>query len=161
MKHRSDDISPHRPSRPLVDVESHPNPSSQQTGLGGENDALLGAPIEPVSSILVEDSSKVPNSSDDISPSTTLHRSSYVLLMALLYVGLAIFSWVVTCILAFRPITAKHYGAWIWNADNNGYGWSSPKRIHSLYVKNENWYRTARVMQAIVGVLTLPLTSAV
>lgn len=93
--------------------------------------------------------------------STTLHRSAYVLILVLLYSGLALFAWVVTCILTHRPITAKHYGAWIFNKENDGYGWTGAGYINSLYVKNENWYRTARVLQSIVSVLTIPLTSAV
>jgi hypothetical protein len=32
---------------------------------------------------------------------------------------------------------------------------------HSFYVKNEQWYRTTRVVQSIVSVLTIPLTSTV
>lgn len=94
-------------------------------------------------------------------PSTTLHRSAYVLILVLLYAGLAVFAWVVTCILTFRPITAKHYGAWIFNKDNDGYGSVSAKYIPSLFTKNQRWYRAARVLQSIVSVLTIPLTSAV
>jgi hypothetical protein len=35
-----------------------------------------------------------------------LHRSGYILLLGLIYIGLALFSWVVTCYVSFRPITA-------------------------------------------------------
>ena len=94
-------------------------------------------------------------------PSTTLHRSVYVLILVLLYMSMAVFAWVVTCILTFRPITARHYGAWIVNDDNNGYGWVSTKHIPSLFIMNETWYRAARVLQSVVSVLTIPLTSAV
>ncbi|KAL2008765.1 hypothetical protein VTN00DRAFT_6959 [Thermoascus crustaceus] len=58
-------------------------------------------------------------------------------------------------------MSTNHYGIWFWDRDNNGYGWASVSYIHSLYVKNETWYRTARVIQSIVVVLTIPLTSAV
>jgi hypothetical protein len=90
-----------------------------------------------------------------------LDRSWYILYLALGYIGLALFSWVVTCILSVRPITANHYGVWIWNAQNNGYGWTSSDHFHSLYVRNERWYRAAQIIQAIVTVFTIPLTSAV
>lgn len=100
-------------------------------------------------------------SKPEATPSATLHRSGYILFLTLIYICLAIFSWVVTCYLSFRPITAKHYGAWIWNNDNDGYGWTSYKYLMSLYRKNQRWYHAARVIQSIVGVLTIPLTSAV
>ncbi|KAJ5671878.1 hypothetical protein N7507_001005 [Penicillium longicatenatum] len=90
-----------------------------------------------------------------------LARSWYILYLALGYIGLALFSWVVTCILSVRPITANHYGVWIWNAQNNGYGWTSSDYFHSLYVRNERWYRAAQIIQSIVTVFTIPLTSAV
>lgn len=33
--------------------------------------------------------------------------------------------------------------------------------MHSFYEKNERWFQAARVVQAIVAVLTLPMTTAV
>lgn len=93
------------------------------------------------------------------SPSATLHRSGYILFLVLLYVGLALFSWIITCFLSFRPVTANQYG--VSNDHKDVYRSREPKYIHSLYVRNQNWYRAARVMQSIVGVLTIPLTSAV
>lgn len=95
-------------------------------------------------------------------PQARLLKSSwYILYLVLGYIGLALFSWVVTCILSVRPITAKHYGVWIWNDQNNGYGWTGPNYFHSLYVRNERWYRAAQIIQSIVTVFTIPLTSAV
>ena len=92
--------------------------------------------------------------------STKLHRSAYIIILVLFYTGLAISAWVITVILSFRPITAKHYGVWIYNREDDGYGWGSAEHIPSLFAKNEQWYRAARVIQSIVGVLTIPLTSA-
>ncbi|KAK5683196.1 hypothetical protein LTS10_004727 [Elasticomyces elasticus] len=43
----------------------------------------------------------------------------------------------------------------------SAYGWTGPSVIHSFYTKNEAWLRAAQVMQSIVAVLTIPLTSAV
>lgn len=162
MEYHCDDISPQTSPRPSDDRDCHLNPASQQTEEDeGEDDIFLNTPIAPISSAHVEDPTEVLKSSEDVSPSTRLYRSTYVLLLTLLYMGFAIFAWTVTCILSLRPITANHYGAWIWDNNNNGYGASSPKHLQSLYVKNENWFRTARVIQALVGVLTIPVTSAV
>ena len=40
-------------------------------------------------------------------------------------------------------------------------GWRDSKSTHTLYVKNEDWYQAARVIQGIVAVLVIPMTSAV
>ena len=94
-------------------------------------------------------------------PSTTLHRSGYILVLVLLYAALALTSWVLLCLLTFKPLTAHHYGVDIDTRRNNGYGWVSPLYIHGLYLKSEHIFRAAKVIQAIVSVLTIPLTSAV
>jgi hypothetical protein len=38
-------------------------------------------------------------------PSTELYRSGYILFLVLIYIGLAISTWVITCSLSLRPIT--------------------------------------------------------
>lgn len=43
-------------------------------------------------------------------PRLQLRSSSYVLALVALYMALALFSWVVTCILTVRPITTASYG---------------------------------------------------
>lgn len=47
-------------------------------------------------------------------PWIKLYHSGYVFLLAFVYAGLAIFAWVVTCILAHRPIgtSLQQYGEW-------------------------------------------------
>jgi hypothetical protein len=125
----------------------------KQSDVASEHDAfLIHESEDPIS----------PNNQPfQSSHATKLRRSAYVLLLVLLYSAAALFAWTITCILSFRPLTANHYGAWIWNKENNGYGWVSSTNYHSLYIKNERWYRTARVIQSIVSVLTIPLTSTV
>lgn len=44
---------------------------------------------------------------------------------------------------------------------DNGYGAVSFLYIHGLYVKSEHIFRAAKIIQAVVSVLTIPLTSAV
>lgn len=95
-------------------------------------------------------------------PSAILHRSGSILCLVILYVGLAIFAWVVTCYLSFRPITTSHYD--LRDDDNSNYGpaaWSGGKSSNLFFAHNERWYRAARIIQSIVSVATIPLTSAV
>ncbi|KAK3658838.1 hypothetical protein LTR56_001709 [Elasticomyces elasticus] len=93
-------------------------------------------------------------------PTAKLRRSGHVLLFVLLYSVLAVLAWTILCILTKRPLmTTKHYGV---DFDTpSAYGWTGPSVIHSFYTKNEAWLRAAQVMQSIVAVLTIPLTSAV
>lgn len=94
-------------------------------------------------------------------PTTTLYRSTPILPILALYSGLAIAAWTITCILSHRPISGlKNYAVDVAET-NNSYGWSGPLYIQSLYIRNEDWYRAARVLQSIVSVLTIPLTCAV
>lgn len=92
-------------------------------------------------------------------PSTELHRSGYTLFLVLVYIDLAIFASAVTCSLSFRPITTASHGPLIGNGSYvyHEFAWYTI----SLYNKNQKWYQAARVIQAIVSVLTIPLTSAV
>ncbi|PWY93017.1 hypothetical protein BO94DRAFT_622225 [Aspergillus sclerotioniger CBS 115572] len=93
-------------------------------------------------------------------PATQIRRSPYVVLLVLFYAALVLFAWIVTCRLSYRPITANHYGAWIWEDSNNGWGWTNTDYVVEAYRRNERWYRAARVVQSIASVLTIPLTSA-
>ncbi|PYI08324.1 hypothetical protein BO78DRAFT_310947 [Aspergillus sclerotiicarbonarius CBS 121057] len=94
-------------------------------------------------------------------PATQIRRCSYVVLLVLFYAALVLFAWIATCRLSHRPITANHYGVWIWEDSNNGWGWTNTDHVLEAYRRNERWYRAARVVQSIAGVLTIPLTSAV
>ena len=93
--------------------------------------------------------------------SARLHSSVYIVIITLGYICLATFAWVVTCILTYKPIGARHYGFVALDSDNNNYGDLTPAQYHSLYESSEQYYRVARVVQSIVAVLTIPLTSAV
>ncbi|KAF2229483.1 hypothetical protein EV356DRAFT_455776, partial [Viridothelium virens] len=90
----------------------------------------------------------------DPPPSALLGRSSWILVLVGAYSVLAIFAWTVLCVTTYRPITTPYY--------NRYYGHLySGFDIQSLYEKNQKWLESARVIQSIVGVLTIPLTSAV
>lgn len=86
-----------------------------------------------------------PVSSNSLPP-TRLHRSSYILVLTLFYAALAIFAWAVTSFLALGPVSAKSYGPFKFSGGLRGY---------------EGWYRAARIVQSIVSVSAIPLTSAV
>ena len=88
--------------------------------------------------------------SQTTSSSSRLHRSSSVLWIVVFYIVLAVVSWAVICVLSERPLTTSRYGY-------SNRASSSP----ASYVANEKWYQAMRVIQSIVGVLTIPITSAV
>ena len=141
---------------------SPPSPMPQQTP-AYEHDTPLQQPTTP---LIPQDQGHCDQHATQkklVKPpsSAKLHRSVYVLCLVFLYMALALFAWIVTCILTIRPITAKHYGVWIWTEDNNNYGWGPAESLRPLYLQNESWFQAARVMQSIVSVLTIPLTTAV
>ncbi|CAG7988839.1 unnamed protein product [Penicillium salamii] len=88
--------------------------------------------------------------------STELQRSPWILVLAGFYSILATSSWIILCILSFRPVTTNSY-----KATPNGTNARYYHPLASSYSANEQWYRAARVIQSIAGVLTIPLTSAV
>lgn len=150
------------------DSSSH-QPLGQSTGLprqisqaatieacGGEN-ALLSR--EDWRSLLPEDSRASnyetnPADADEgaDSPAVTLHRSVYIVLIVLIYASLALTAWILICVLTFKPLTTSHYGF-----DTR----VTRGHLQAKYIKSEEIYRAARTVQAVVGVLTIPLTSAV
>lgn len=118
--------------------------------------AACGIPIHPVM--------KTP-SKDHGSSSTTLHRSGYILLVVLIYISLAIFAWVVLCLLTTRPLSTP------FRAAPNGYNLSSSHltwdeymdspKLRLAYQKSAWWYSAVRIVQSIVTMSTLPVTTAV
>lgn len=82
---------------------------------------------------------------------TRLKTSSYVLFLALGYTLLALFAWITTCVLTYRPIGASEYG----------YQWNVSYVPRSRYQLTTRWYKASRVAQSVVSVLTVPLASAI
>ena len=129
-----------------------------------ETDAFLPSPDIPAAP-----SARLPSTepaeerrrSGQLSPSTKLHRSAFVLLLVFFYALLALFAWILTCILTVRLITGPdHYDLYV--EDSSDYGYlNDGTPLYTYYAKNENWFRAARVIQSIVSILTIPLTSAV
>ncbi|KAF9876950.1 hypothetical protein CkaCkLH20_05796 [Colletotrichum karsti] len=83
--------------------------------------------------------------------------------MVALYAALYIFTWTTTCILAYRPLWTSQYTTQYLKEYQETTNRSSstffdvPKTI----AKNKSWYQAIRVLQSIVAVSTLPLTTAV
>lgn len=81
-------------------------------------------------------------------------RHYHISFVVLAYICLALFAWISTCILSFRPIVSSTYFA----DTTHTFFYSNLDR---LYQKNERWFQATRVLQSIVSVLAIPLTSAV
>ncbi|KAK7031730.1 hypothetical protein R3P38DRAFT_2522568 [Favolaschia claudopus] len=89
--------------------------------------------------------------------STFLSRSPFIIISTLFYIALAAYAWVVTCILSRKPIGVNYYGV---RFLDNRYGDVGAQAFHALFVNSEKHFRAARILQSIVSVLTVPLTSA-
>ena len=81
-----------------------------------------------------------------VPPTAQLRRRPYMLYLVLLYACLAISSWTMLSILHSRPLTTNSYDS---------------KSSIKVLQKNMQWYRTAKILSSISGVLVIPLTSAV
>jgi hypothetical protein len=84
--------------------------------------------------------------------------------LVLLYSVAALYAWVIICILTHRPIGGVGYGIDQYNATLEN--WTNDKiplewYLDRLFDKSEKYFRAARVVQALVSVVTIPLTSAV
>lgn len=136
-------------------------------------DSLDGASVAPVSSTERESSSprQRPDTKDTYqhsSPSVPLKRSIYIVPLVLLYGGAALYAWVIICILKDRPIGGTGYGATAYdevqNNPTDAMRRSYPNAhsyLAALFTKSESYLRAARVVQSLVSVVTIPLTSAV
>ncbi|KAJ5513785.1 hypothetical protein N7463_003337 [Penicillium fimorum] len=88
--------------------------------------------------------------------STLLHRSAWVSLFTIFYVGLAVYAWAMTVILSFRPVKAKSWeysieGPYSYSDDRNQGDFRQDKKI----------YRSVRTIQTVIQVVTLPWISTV
>lgn len=97
-------------------------------------------------------------------PTDKFYRSPFIIFLTTLYATLAIFAWTALCILVDRPIGFPSY-----SMDFNDFQNTSIAKTHDFpykvfenrFSKSEKYLRAARVVQAIVAVSTIPLTSAV
>ncbi|KAJ5172624.1 hypothetical protein N7492_005217 [Penicillium capsulatum] len=97
---------------------------------------------------------------------TEISRSRWVLWLVAFYSTLVLFSWTVVCLLNYRPVTAASYQKYPNNRSPNPQApsWIGPissQPMRAKYDSNERWYKAVQVIQSIVGLLTIPITSAV
>lgn len=108
-----------------------------------------------------------PESNDKPEPlntSVALQRSIYIVFLTILYGATALYAWVIICILTDHPIGGTSYG--LGELDHlldhpqlrSG---TVPEFLNELFAKSETYLRTARIVQSLVTVLTIPLTSAI
>lgn len=129
-----------------------------------EAQAFLSPPVDerPQSMMSDEDIGAPSNSEQKLSsPSTYLHRSYFAFFLVFLYSVFAVFAWSLIGILSVRPIGARSYGMSIFPDENDGYNHSKLSDFLHRYSNSENYYRAAKVINAGLGVLTLPLATAI
>ncbi|KAH9233154.1 hypothetical protein K456DRAFT_1894823 [Colletotrichum gloeosporioides 23] len=77
------------------------------------------------------------------------------------YATLSIFAWITTCVMTYRPLWplkfTKHY-VMDYQSEYNG---GNINLIRQTIEKNRDWYQRIRVLQSVIAVLTLPLTTSV
>lgn len=87
--------------------------------------------------------------------SARIHRSLWVSLGTGLYVAMAIYAWAMIAFLSFRPIKAKTWG---YSLKNNLY---EGRDAVADFTVEKKIYRSARVIQTIVQLTTLPWITVV
>ncbi|OQE47016.1 hypothetical protein PENCOP_c001G08026 [Penicillium coprophilum] len=88
--------------------------------------------------------------------STLLHRSAWVSLFSILYVGLAIYAWAMTVVLSYRPLKAK---SWVYSIEGSYYGYDDWGQAD--FHQERQIYRSVRTIQTFIQVVTLPWISTV
>lgn len=91
-------------------------------------------------------------------PAISLNRNFIVLFLVVIYSACAIFAWTVLVIQSHRPIGGYSYDAVI--NQGNKYDLIADQ-YSALYNQNEKYYRAARMINAGVGSLTIPLATAI
>jgi hypothetical protein len=101
---------------------------------------------------------------DRLITSVALQRSIYIVFLTFLYGAAALYAWVIICILTDHPIGGTSYGLGeldhLLDHPQLGSG-TVPEYLNELFAKSERYLRAARIVQSLVTVLTIPLTSAV
>ena len=78
-----------------------------------------------------------------------LQRHSLGLWLVLVYSVLTTFTWIITCVLCYRPVTIPTY----YDPDSD--------YTRAQYDSNDLWRRGAKVASALLGSITIPATSAI
>lgn len=149
------------------------NPQNTQAGESVPVSPVTTSTSAPAPERLIVDyvslNQEHPENSDKPSPpkpSTPLQRSVYVVFLVLLYAIAALYSWVIICILTHRPIGGISYGIEQYNytayhPPKHALDYTQVAYLDIFFSKSERYLRAARIIQSLVSVLTIPLTSAV
>ncbi|KAJ5494553.1 hypothetical protein N7463_010640 [Penicillium fimorum] len=98
---------------------------------------------------------------NDQNNSVPLQRSVYMVFLVLLYGVAAIYAWAIICILTYRPIGGTYYGMDELNEIPEDYSYVPTEDLAIFFARSEKYLRAARIVQSLVSVVTIPLTSAV
>ena len=90
----------------LVDMSGPMASAEEAVSMHTSTDSSRDDPEE-----LASNQSHATDAAKTAKPSTKLRRTTSVLWLWLFYALLSIFAWVITCVLAFQPITTSQYGA--------------------------------------------------
>ena len=82
----------------------------------------------------------------------TLDTPKWPLMVFTFYATLTLFTWIVLCVASSRPIGSK-----LSYTDNQDYF----KDVAPLLAKHERILRAAQILQSVVALLTIPITSAI
>lgn len=110
-----------------------------------------------------ENDAQVTKEKHSQSPVAALKRYPFIVLLTICYITVTAGAWGLMCVIIQRPINGSTYGLEL-NSTNYLYG-SKPQFGHhpyqNLFITNERYLKTVRILQSGVSVLTIPLTSAV
>ena len=85
----------------------------------------------------------------------TLHTSFWPLMVFIFYATLALFTWIVLCVASSRPIGSK-------KGYINVQDYSTTRGdLDATLTKHERALRAAQILQVVVALLTIPVTSAI
>jgi hypothetical protein len=89
------------------------------------------------------------------------HRSVYIIFLALIYGAATLNAWVTICILTFRPIGGLSYGfdKLDYILHHRDINYTVPEYLDAFFARNERYLRLSRIVQSLVSVLTVPLTT--
>ena len=156
QRHRSEPESiPLRDRSPTASILHEPSNtgsmvSEQEESRWGQNNgtptrAAQNRPQAPTGGMLSTEKQRVL----EAGVAGELRKHSLALLLILVYAFVAILSWSITCVLSYQPIGVPNY------YDQSG------NYSQSHYETTDNWRKAASVGQSVVGVISIPVTSAI
>lgn len=125
----------------LLSREERPNPSDAVS----QNDEIK--PLAPNATIRACCSNIKPE------------PSGYIIRLMWIYTSVAAASWLLICLMTSHPLTVGQY-TFDYREPGRHKGYRA-ETLDRIYVQIERVYTIARTMQSVVGLVTIPLTSAV